>query len=76
MGPVKYTRINGIKTKLLDIPYLKPSLEIQDPKKRFKVTKCSQKTNKKDSVLNTVKRFSKLKYNLKTLNIDSSNGTI
>ena len=53
--------------------YLTPSLEIQDPKKRFKAKKCNQKTSKKLSVANNAYKLSKLKYNLKTLNIGSSN---
>ena len=53
--------------------YLIPSLDTQDPRKRFKAKKCIQKISKKVSVANTVYKLSKLKYNLKTSNIGSSN---
>ena len=55
------------------MPYLAPSLDTQDPKKRFKAKKCIQKINKKFSVANTVYKLSRLKYNLKISSIDSSN---
>ena len=57
------------------ILYLTPSLEIHDPKKRFKDKKCSQKAIKKLSVANNVYKLSKFKYNLKKSNIGSSNKT-
>ena len=59
-------------TMIRGILYLIPSLDTQEPKKRFKVKKCIQKINKKFSEANIVYRLSKLKYNFKTLNIDSS----
>ena len=58
------------------MPYFIPSLDIQEPKKRFKATKCSQKTNKKPSVANKVYKLSRLKYNLKKSDIDSSDNII
>ncbi len=60
-------------TKFRDMLYLTPSLETQEPKKRFKAKKCIQKTSKKFSVANTVQRLSRLKYILKTSSIGSSN---
>ena len=60
-------------TKPRRILYLTPSLETQDPKKRFKAKKCIQKTSKKLSDENVIYRFSKLKNNLKISIIDSSN---
>ena len=65
--------INGTNTNLRDILYFTPSLDTQDPKKRFKAKKCNQKISKKLSEANTVYRLSKLKYNLKISNIGSSN---
>ena len=59
-------------TMIRGILYLIPSLDTQEPKKRFKAKKCIQKINKKFSEANIVYRLSKLKYNFKTLNIDSS----
>ena len=53
--------------------YLTPSLDTQDPKKRFKAKKCNQKMSKKLSVANIAYRLSKLRYNLKKSNIGSSN---
>ena len=67
------TKISGMDTKPRDMLYLTPSLEIQDPKKRFKAKKCSQKTSKKLSVANTIYKLSRPKYNFKTSNIGSSN---
>ena len=56
--------------------YFIPSLDTQDPKKRFKAKKCIQKINKKFSVANTVYKLSKLEYNLRISKIDSSNKTV
>ncbi len=53
--------------------YFIPSLETQDPKKRFKAKKCIQKISKKFSIANTVYKLSRLEYNLKISKIDSSN---
>jgi|TARA_Y100000310_G_scaffold102564_1_gene100751 hypothetical protein len=53
--------------------YLIPSLDIHDPKKRFKAKKCSQKISKKLSEANIVYRPSNPRYNLKISNIGSSN---
>ena len=53
--------------------YLTPSLETQDPKKRFKAIKCIQKMSKKFSVANTVYRLSELKYSLKMSSSGSFN---
>ena len=69
-------QINGIKTIERDILYFTPSLDTHEPKKRFKVKKCIQKTSKKLSVANTVYKLSKLRYNLKISNIGSSNRTV
>ena len=67
---------------LLDISFLEiftlyftPSLDTHDPKKIFKAKKCNQKKSKKLSVANIIYKLSKLKYNLKTSNIGSSNKT-
>jgi len=60
-------------TKPLDMLYLTPSLEIHDPKKRFKAKKCIQKIIKKLSVAKTVYKLSRLKYNFKISNIGSFN---
>ena len=60
-------------TKPRGILYFNPSLDIQDPKKRFNDKKCNQNTNKKLSVANIVYRLSKLKYSLKISNMGSSN---
>ena len=54
-----------METKLRDMLYLTPSLDTQDPKKRFNAKKCIQKISKKFSVANAVYKLSKLKYNLK-----------
>ena len=54
------------------ILYLTPSLEIHDPKKRFRAKKCNQKISKKLSVANIVYKFSKLRYKLNKLNKVSS----
>ena len=53
--------------------YLIASLETQDPKKRLKDKKCSQKISKKLSVAKIVYRSSKSRYRLKILISDSSN---
>ena len=53
--------------------YLIPSLDIHDPRKRFRAIKCNQKKSKKLSVAKAVYRPSKFKYNLKMSNIGSSN---
>jgi|TARA_B100000809_G_scaffold68689_1_gene65875 hypothetical protein len=65
--------MSGTNTKPRGILYLTPSLEIQDPKKRFRAKKCNQKTSRKLSVANIVYKFSKLKYILNVSNIGSSN---
>ena len=72
-GPVKYIKTNGTNTKPRDILYLTPSLETQDPIKRFIAKKCNQKISKKLSVANIVYKSSRLEYNLNTSNIGSSN---
>tara|TARA_B100001013_G_C24323467_1_gene329628 strand:+ start:23 stop:220 length:198 start_codon:yes stop_codon:yes gene_type:complete len=51
---------------------LTPSLEIQDPKKRFKAKKCNQKISKKLSVANDVCKLSKLRCILNISNIGTS----
>ena len=56
--------------------YFTPSLDAHEPKKRFNVIKCNQKTSKKLSIENIVYRLSKLKYSLKKSNIGSSNKII
>ena len=60
-------------TKPRGILYFTPSLDTQDPKKIFKAKKCNHKTSKKPSVARTVYKSSKLKYNTKKSNIDTSN---
>ena len=72
-GPVKYISNKGMNTMLRDMLYLTASLDTQDPRNKFIAKKCIQKTSKKVSVANTVYKLSKLKYNLKTSNIGSSN---
>ena len=62
-----------IDTIVGDIVYFTASLDTQDPKKRLKDKKCNQKTSRKLSVEKIVYKFSKLKYRLKILIIDSSN---
>ena len=47
------------------ILYFTPSLDTQEPKKRFKVKKCNQKRSKKLSVANNEYKLSRLKYRLK-----------
>ena len=62
-----------IDTIVGDIVYFTASLDTQDPKKRLKDKKCSQKTSKKLSIANIVYRLSKFKYRLKKLSIGTSN---
>ena len=44
--------INGMDTNPLRILYFTPSLETQEPKKRFNAKKCNQNINKKLSIAN------------------------
>ena len=62
-----------METKFRDMLYLTPSLDTQDPKKRFNAKKCIQKISKKFSEENNAYKLSKLKYNLKILSSGSSN---
>ena len=55
--------------------YFIASLDTQDPKKRFKATKCNQKTSRKLSTENKVYKSSMLKYNLKISDKGSSSIT-
>ena len=62
-----------MEVKPRGMSYFNPSLDTQEPKKRFSAKKCNQKTNKKLSTENTVNKLSKFKYSLKISSMGSSN---